>query len=403
MPVSPHQLLRSAVTACLLLTPALAQGSAPAAAPREPVMQAAPAQNTPTLSVYKVVNVTVNGKATETRVGVVSTKPGDLLERVITLTSPGTARPARLRLSVPKNTEYVPGSARTTLGRLEFRAGGNDFSVTPMKTLTVTTGGMKSTRLVPVPENEYTDVSAAFPATSPGTVITFTHRIVVKEPAMNKFILTAALALLAAPAALAAGAPMSYQHRAFLLSSNVKNSSQTHVLIAISPVAGRPGLVHVRSHAARRTGLLRHRTPLSLSQWTDFAATQRKLAPPNSLVSLAKKHIQDFQAQGVVTRDCTHKGQQWVTWKNDATAHQAVVQASEQALEGPVETPDPTFARTATNPSELASIRDGLTPGFSSVESSMLTAARFATEIPNSRLYARRAFANKTRPSTQNA
>lgn len=181
MLVSSQKLLRTTVTACLLLTPALAQGTASALAPTRPVTQVTPAQASPSLSVYKIVSSTVNGKTTESRVAVTSTRPGDLLERVITLASPGTARPARLRLAVPKNTEYVPGSAKTTLGRLEFRAAGSsEFSVAPVKTVTVTTAGVKSTRQIPVPENEYTDVSAAFPATSAGTVITFTHRITVK-------------------------------------------------------------------------------------------------------------------------------------------------------------------------------------------------------------------------------
>lgn len=51
----------------------------------------------------------------------------------------------------------------------------------------------------------------------------------------------------------------------------------------------------------------------------------------------------------------------------------------------------------------FASVREHLTLIFCSVKSSTLTAARFAAEVPNPRLYARQALASKTRPSARSA
>jgi len=180
MHVTAPRLLRSALITLLLCSPALAQTGTQTGT-QTATQATTPKQSAPRLEVFKIVTTTVNGKPSESRVAVTATRPGDLLERVITFTSAGTVRPARLRLAVPKDTEYVAGSARTSLGRLEFRAAGSEaFVAVPMKSVPVTAGGVTRMKQVPVPEQEYTDVSAALPATTPGTVITFTHRLLVK-------------------------------------------------------------------------------------------------------------------------------------------------------------------------------------------------------------------------------
>lgn len=179
-----------ALAALLTLPAALAQGTQPAA---QTAAQTAAQQSQgarPVIEIFRVDTVTdASGKKTERLSRVTSVKPGDLLERVVTVTLKQPAPEARMKLPIPAAMTYVPGSDQILMGNTDLMKKGakvwyalkedGPYTAKPMKKVTVTEGGKSVEREVAAEPNEYRAVAFMLGNLEPGTYV-MKHRVRVR-------------------------------------------------------------------------------------------------------------------------------------------------------------------------------------------------------------------------------
>lgn len=132
-----------------------------------------------TLTLLKVGSVTEGGKAREVLSPASSVKPGDLLVQRAVLSSEKALVSGHIVVPVPKNTRYLANSALTVPGLVsDFSAdGGKTFSGAPTRTVKVEGG--TQTKVVPVPQDEYTTVRWTIETVPAGASTTVSFRVVV--------------------------------------------------------------------------------------------------------------------------------------------------------------------------------------------------------------------------------
>lgn len=162
-----------------LLTVAAAQ-SAPVAKPTQPTME-----------IFRIETVTVDGKKQEKRTPVTSVRPGDLIERVVTVNVMQKTNKAALTIPVPVELNFVAGSQwLSALGKtVDLNAGGakvlyslsekGPYSEKPMKTVTVTRDGKQVTEQVAAAPNEYRALRFELGTIEPGVYV-LKHRVTVR-------------------------------------------------------------------------------------------------------------------------------------------------------------------------------------------------------------------------------
>ncbi len=132
-----------------------------------------------TLSLLKVGSVTEDGKAKEVLSPATSVRPGDLLVQRAVLSSEKALVSGHIVVPVPKNTRYLANSTLTVPGlSSDFSAdGGKTFSEAPTRTVKVE--GSTQTKVVPVPQGEYTTVRWTVRSVPAGASTTVSFRVVV--------------------------------------------------------------------------------------------------------------------------------------------------------------------------------------------------------------------------------